>query len=147
MLKVFFSESQCYKIKDVFNSFGHLLDDDKHANLVHGDFDPANILVSHIGGRLKIMGILDWEFAYSSSTIGDVSKMLRYAYHMPDYYESSFIDGLMSGGYKLPEDWKRRVHIVNILSLLDCLKRSDPKIRPKQTKDIKEVVTYILEQF
>lgn len=30
-------ESKRYKIKDIFNSFGHLLEDVKHANLVHID--------------------------------------------------------------------------------------------------------------
>ena len=34
-------------------------DDGKH--LVHGDFDPANILVNKIDGLWKVTGILDWE--------------------------------------------------------------------------------------
>lgn len=49
-------------------------DDEKH--LVHGDFDPANILVDQINGSWVVTGILDWEFAFSGSYLWDVANML-----------------------------------------------------------------------
>lgn len=51
-------------------------EDDKH--LVHGDFNPANILLDQINGSWVVTGILDWEFAFSGSYLGDVANMLRY---------------------------------------------------------------------
>ena len=75
-------------------------DDGKH--LVHGDFDPANILVDKINGSWVVTGILDWEFAFSGSYLWDVANMLRYAHKMPPEFQNSFIDALQRNGIKLP---------------------------------------------
>ncbi len=52
-------------IKEAIEQHAYLFptDDDKH--LVHGDFDPANILVDKIKGSWVVTGVLDWEFAFS----------------------------------------------------------------------------------
>lgn len=116
--------------------------DEKH--LVHGDFDPANILVDKINDSWVITGVLDWEFAFSGSYLWDVANMLRYAYKMPPEFQNSFIDALQRNGIKLPHDWRTTAHLLNLSSLLDLLKRSDPQCHPNRCADIRELISHIL---
>lgn len=104
--------------------------------LVHGDFDPANILVDKNNGDWKITGVLDWEFAFSGSVLCDVANMLRYAHQMPLEFKNEFILGLKSGGINLPENWRITCDLLNLISLLDCLARSDPKNSVNRCADI-----------
>lgn len=118
--------------------------DEKH--LVHGDFDPANILVDKINGSWIVTGILDWEFAFSGSYLWDVANMLRYAYKMPPEFQNSFIDALQKNGIKLPSHWRTTIHLLNLSSLLDLLKRSDPQRHPKRCADISKLIDHILSE-
>jgi GrpB-like predicted nucleotidyltransferase (UPF0157 family)/aminoglycoside phosphotransferase (APT) family kinase protein len=119
-------------------------DDDKH--LVHGDFDPANIFVDKINGSWVVTGVLDWEFAFSGSYLWDVANMLRYAHKMPPEFQNSFIDALQRNGIKLPPDWRTTAHLLNLSSLLDLLKRSDPQRHPKRCADISKLINHILSE-
>ncbi len=112
--------------------------------MVHADFDPANILVEKINGDWQISAILDWEFAFSGSVRWDVANMLRYAHHMPQIFQDSFLSGLNNGGIALPEDWQISIHLLNLISLLDCLKRSNPENQPRRCEDICELINHIL---
>jgi|GEM_PF-221341 len=131
------------EIKNLFYEYETLLPDNSEKNLVHGDFDPSNILVKEINGQLEISGIMDWEFAFSGSTLFDVANMLRYSHKCPKTYSESFIKGLTKY-YKLPDSWKITMYLLNILSLLECLSRSKLQNVPNQTKDIKELINYML---
>jgi Ser/Thr protein kinase RdoA (MazF antagonist) len=91
-------------------------DDEKH--LVHGDFDPANILVDQINGSWVVTGILDWEFAFSGSCLWDVANMLRYAHKMPPEFQNSFIDALEKNNIELPAYWGTTIHLLNLSSLM-----------------------------
>ena len=133
------------KISYNLNKYSNLFPDENDKHLVHADFDPANILVDNVEGEWKITGILDWEFAFSGSVLCDVANMLRYAHHMPAEYEEAFLGGLKSSGIALPANWRISVHMLNMLSLLDCLKRSDPKNRPNQCADICALINHILK--
>lgn len=132
------------KINFCLNKYEFPSENEKH--LVHADFDPANILVNKIDGSWKISAVLDWEFSFSGSILCDIANMLRYKHKMPAEFEDSFLKGLKSEGIILPNNWLTKVHMLNLLSLLDCLVRSDPKNRPNQLVDIKELITYILNE-
>jgi len=84
--------------------------DEKH--LVHGDFDPANILVDQINGSWVVTGILDWEFVFSGSYLWDVANMLRYAHKMPPEFQNPFIDALQRNGIKLPSHWRTTINLL-----------------------------------
>ncbi len=112
--------------------------------MVHGDYDPANLLVDRSDGQWKISGVLDWEFAYSASPLQDMALMLRYAHHMPPLYETAFVLGVQNGGVELPDDWRLRIDLLNILNLLSCLVRCPPDQRPNQCADICELIEHIL---
>lgn len=138
-------QKQRDQIKNIFRVYKNLLPDDTESNLVHADFDPANILVTEVNGKLEVSGILDWEFSLSGSTMCDVANMLRYAHQMPNDYQDSFLKGLRGSGYELPSSWQVTVNLLNIVSLLDCLVRSASENRPNQIKDIQELISHILE--
>ncbi len=127
-----------------FSKYTNLLSNTHEKSLVHGDFDPANILVEQQNGKWKVSAVLDWEFAFSNSVLHDVASMLRYAHKMPPEFQDAFLKGLTDSGLMLPENWYIIVTLLNLLSLLDCLKRSDTKNRPSQSKDILELIEHIL---
>ena len=121
------------------------LPDEAEHHLVHGDYDPANILVNKIDGQWKITEILDWEFAFSGSPLFDVANMLRYAHQMPATFETSFIQGV-STRFTLPQHWRITTHLLNMISLLDCLTRCPIEQRPNQRADIYSLISYMIHQ-
>ena len=129
------------KIKHHFNALKRFLPDEGESHLVHADFDPANILVDKINDEWTVTGVLDWEFAFSGSPLWDVANMLRYSHQMPAVFETSFIQGL-SIKYPPPQDWKNTIHLLNVMSLLDCLTRCTKELRPKQCADIIGLIAY-----
>lgn len=133
------------QISDYFDQLHLFFPDEQEKNLVHADFDPANILVVEQGKGWQISGILDWEFAFSGSSLCDAANMLRYAHQMPTWFEEGFLEGLEIGGYSLPKNWHTSVYLLNLSSLLDCLVRSCDK-RPNQRKDICMLIDHILLQ-
>lgn len=132
------------RIRNCFDKYGCLLPDSEEKYLVHGDFDPANILVIQEDHGWKVSGILDWEFAFSGSFLWDVANMLRYAHKMSSEFQDAFINSLISQKVQLPTNWRIMIHLLNLLSLLDCLKRSDLNNKPNQCADIRELIDYIL---
>lgn len=134
------------KISRSLGHYGHLFTGGGKRHLVHGDFDPANILVNKVDGVWKASGVLDWEFSFSGSMLCDVGNMLRYAHKMPSEFQDAFLKGLTSGGVALPENWRTTVNLLNLLSLLDCLKRSDVKTHPNRCADICELIDHILSE-
>lgn len=131
-------------INQFIAEYSHLFPDASEKHLVHADFDPSNILVNEMDGLWKVSGVLDWEFAFSGSILWDVANMLRYAHKMPFDFQEAFLEGLTNDGLQLPENWHITVQLLNLLSLLDCLKRSNPKRFPKQCADICALVRHIL---
>lgn len=134
------------EIKKAIEQHATLFPNSDEKYLVHGDFDPANILVDQINGSWFVTGILDWEFAFSGSYLWDVANMLRYAHKMPPEFQNSFIEALQKNGIKLPAHWCTTIHLLNLSSLLDLLKRSDPKDHPHRCADIRELINHILSK-
>jgi len=131
------------RINLLFDNHMNFLPSEKEKHLVHGDFDPANILVDKIDGDWKITGVLDWEFSFSGSVLCDVANMLRYEHQMPPAFKDEFVRGLKSGDINLPENWRITCDLLNLISLLDCLARSDPKNNVNRCADICALIKYI----
>lgn len=134
------------KLRFYFEKYNVYFPDEDQHHLVHADFDPANILVVNRQGKWQISAILDWEFAFSSSSLWDVANMLRYSHHMPDTFEKAFLKGLRQGGAELIENWRICIYLLNCLSLLDCLERTSSQNQPNQCKDIIELIDHFLEK-
>jgi len=124
--------------------YSYMLPTEREKHLVHGDFDPSNIFVNKDDGEWAIVAILDWEFSFSGSPLWDVANMLRYANRLPSLYEQSFIHGFSASGGVYPDNWRVTIALLNILALLDCLKRSDSHLQPKRCDDIKEQIIYFV---
>lgn len=134
------------KITTVIEQFAALFPDETANHLVHGDFDPANLLVNQSNGQWKISAVLDWEFAFAGSPLQDVANMLRYAHHMSPSYESAFLSGLEKGGFALPENWRRIIDLLNLDAVLYPPERLDPVRHPNRTADICELIDYLLSR-
>ena len=108
---------------------------DSQTHLVHGDFNPTNILVE--SGQL--CGILDWEYALAGTPFMDIGNLLR---NTDENFHEDIHEGLIEGGMDLPEDWKERAELVDLSSHFEfltstrsdefkkqCLKRIDRHIK------------------
>lgn len=87
---------------------------DRESRLVHGDFNPGNILVADGG----ITGVLDWEFAHSGSPYADLGNLLR---HLGAQAAPALETGLRDEGIMLPDDWQRRAALVDLTAQLELL--------------------------
>ncbi|BES63960.1 hypothetical protein SANA_03990 [Gottschalkiaceae bacterium SANA] len=89
--------------------------------LAHGDFRPANLLVSDD----HISGVLDWEFVLSAPRYFDIGQLIR----EDDLTESA--KQAFYRGYKevskdrLPEDWERLARLMDLATMLSFLDRCE----------------------
>jgi aminoglycoside phosphotransferase (APT) family kinase protein len=84
------------------------------SRLIHGDFNPTNILV-HNG---SVSGILDWEFSMSGTPYMDIGNLFR---HSKPGYRGLIEKGLLDGGMDLQSDWRERAELVDLGSHLEFL--------------------------
>ena len=82
--------------------------------LVHGDFNPTNILIKNGA----VSGVLDWEYSHSGTPFMDIGNLLR---HMNPRYHPLIERGLRAAGMNLPEDWLLRARLVDLTSHLEFL--------------------------
>ncbi|MCG3180950.1 MAG: hypothetical protein BIFFINMI_03316 [Phycisphaerae bacterium] len=88
--------------------------DDFGVRLVHGDFNPTNILVH----RGAVSAVLDWEFSHAGSPWMDIGNLLR---HTPAKHRGLIARGLRAGGIDLPADWIRRAELADLGAHLEFL--------------------------
>jgi hypothetical protein len=84
------------------------------SRLVHGDFNPTNILV-HDGA---VAAILDWEWSHSGSPYMDIGNLLR---NTDPVYQGEIRRGLEAGGMCLPADWRQRAELIDLSSHMEFL--------------------------
>jgi aminoglycoside phosphotransferase (APT) family kinase protein len=89
--------------------------------LVHGDFNPKNLLAARDGGGPLVVAVLDWEYAFSSSPLFDVGNMFRFP--RPPGFEEAFLTGFRDHGGELHPDWRRLSRALDLYSLADFLTR------------------------
>lgn len=73
--------------------------------LVHGDFNPKNIMIYRENHRWTVSGIIDWEFGFSASPLLDIGNFLRFEDEMPPGARDAFVTGYLSAGGNLPSEW------------------------------------------
>jgi aminoglycoside phosphotransferase (APT) family kinase protein len=110
-------------------------------SLVHADFNGKNLMVRNGPGGWQVAGVLDWEFAFSGSSLADVGNMLRFADEYPTGYADAFLTGFTAHGGSLPDDWQRIARTLDVFSIVDFLCRSpDNPFREKARKLISAAV-------
>ena len=82
--------------------------------VVHGDFNPTNILVD----RGEISAVVDWEYAHVGTPYMDIGNLLRNT--EPRFHEA-IRQGLQAGGFDVPVDWRERAALVDISSHIEFL--------------------------
>lgn len=90
---------------------------ESHACLVHGDFNPTNILIKNN----QVSGILDWEYCHSGTPYMDLGNLLR---HTPRKYHHDIELALVVSNNGLVEDWVRRSRMIDLTSQLEFLTSS-----------------------
>ena len=80
---------------------GRLEELESDRRLVHGDFNPTNILIDDGA----VSGVLDWEYCHSGTPYMDIGNLLR---HTPAEYHGQIKAGLEAGGMAVPSDWIER---------------------------------------
>lgn len=98
---------------------------DAESRLVHGDFNPTNILIRDG----VVSGILDWEFCHSGTPYMDIGNLLR---HTAAGYHQLIGLGLQAGGMDLPGDWRQRASLVDLTSQLEFLTSTMPDAFKRQ---------------
>ncbi|KST69451.1 hypothetical protein BC008_35615 [Mastigocoleus testarum BC008] len=64
-----------------------------------------------------VSGILDWEFAYSGSTLADIGHILRHPLGAKSRFEQNLIDSFVKNGGFLPTKWKVMSKLLYLLGL------------------------------
>lgn len=138
------TEVQIERIREIFQAYKNLLPENTQTQLVHGNFNPDNILVQESHNGIQVTGILGWEYAFSGSYLWNVAIMLRHAHQMPPEFRQSFLEGLGASGMQLPQSWPITVNLLNLISLLDECQRTEFTNKPQQAQDIKDQIDHIL---
>jgi aminoglycoside phosphotransferase (APT) family kinase protein len=89
--------------------------------LVHSDFGNRNILVREEEGVWVVAAILDWEFAFSGSSLLDVGHFLRYERKNEPLREPHFSRAFVEHGGQLPDNWRDIVKVIDLTALVECL--------------------------
>ncbi|UJB67796.1 aminoglycoside phosphotransferase family protein [Acaryochloris sp. 'Moss Beach'] len=101
---------------------------DAETYLVHGDFNPTNILIQNG----QVSGILDWDYCHSGTPYMDIGNLLR---HTPSHQYQQIKVGLEHGGMALPEDWQQRAEWADLASQLEFLTSSRSDVFKQQCVD------------
>lgn len=90
-------------------------------SLVHADFNGKNILLRSRNERWEVSAILDWEFAFSGTSLFDIGNMLRFEHEMHPAFRPAFLSGFTGDGGALPENWEAIARTVDVVNLCEFL--------------------------
>lgn len=110
-------------------------------HLVHGDFNPSNLL---IGADGEVAAILDWEFAHAGRLWTDIGNLLRSREEvLPPEFDEAFGHGLAQGGVALPEDWRERAEFHDLSSACEFLSSEEerPAVHARARRQIEQTLS------
>jgi len=89
--------------------------------LVHGDYNPKNLLMKRSAGRWEVVAVIDWEFAFSGSPLWDVANMLRFRKDYPTAFANAFVACYQGAGGLLPGGWPKICRVMDSVNLSEFL--------------------------
>ena len=117
-VRAWIGEESVVRIEQIIKvESGRLEELESDRRLVHGDFNPTNILIDDGA----VSGVLDWEYCHSGTPYMDIGNLLR---HTPAEYHGQIKAGLEAGGMAVPSDWIERAQLVDLTSHLEFLTSS-----------------------
>lgn len=94
--------------------------------LVHGDFNPTNVLMAPDGGgRLDVAAVIDWEYAFAGTPAFDFANLLRPPLNRAAAFAAGLESGYRAAGGRLPQDWRRIAAITDLYSFADVLQHAE----------------------
>ena len=105
-----------------------LLATDEGNHLVHGDFKIENIMVKNINGKIHLAGILDWEYARSDSSYGDMATLFRGDYNKKSIFKQAFSEGFKSKDTDLIQDWDKASKLIDLVNICSFLCSSSNRL-------------------
>lgn len=102
-----------------------------HTHLVHGDFNPSNLLIDPSG---EPTAVLDWEFSHAGKLWMDLGNLLRErpGLPLPRSFEPALLSGLRDEGVALPEHWRALCLVVDLASACEFLSSTEDRPRTHQ---------------
>jgi aminoglycoside phosphotransferase (APT) family kinase protein len=98
--------------------------------LCHSDFNQKNFLIRRsANGRHHLAAVLDWEFAFSGSSVIDIGNLLRFEHESPAVESSWFADAYRAAGGHLDKAWREQALFADLLA--QCAFLSGPEELPK----------------
>jgi Ser/Thr protein kinase RdoA (MazF antagonist) len=85
--------------------------------LCHSDFNQKNLLIRrNANGRHQLAAVLDWEFAFSGSSVIDIGNLLRFEHESPAVESNWFADAYRSAGGHLDKAWRDQALFADLLA-------------------------------
>jgi aminoglycoside phosphotransferase (APT) family kinase protein len=85
--------------------------------LCHSDFNQKNFLIRRdVNGRHHLAAVLDWEFAFSGSSVIDIGNLLRFEHESPAVESSWFADAYRAAGGHLDKAWREQALFADLLA-------------------------------
>jgi aminoglycoside phosphotransferase (APT) family kinase protein len=85
--------------------------------LCHSDFNQKNLLIQrNPNGRYQIAAVLDWEFAFSGSSVIDIGNLLRFEHESPAVESAWFADAYRAAGGHLDNAWREQSLFADLLA-------------------------------
>jgi aminoglycoside phosphotransferase (APT) family kinase protein len=85
--------------------------------LCHSDFNQKNFLVHrNPNGRYQLAAVLDWEFAFSGSSVIDIGNLLRFEHESPAVESSWFANAYRAAGGHLDKAWREQALFADLLA-------------------------------
>ncbi|HKQ76877.1 MAG TPA: aminoglycoside phosphotransferase family protein [Blastocatellia bacterium] len=118
---------------------------DSVARLVHGDFGGRNILVAPSeDGGWRVSGLIDWEGAFSGSTLWDVGSLFSYPRRYSETFRQLFERGYRDAGGTLPEDWFRTARLLDSTKMVTTL--NEERELPVVFAECRELIDAIIAE-
>jgi aminoglycoside phosphotransferase (APT) family kinase protein len=123
---------------------GHRIEDwEARACLVHGDFNPSNILVrKDSNGGWEAAAMIDWEYAFAAAPGFDFGNLLRPPLDQSKDFAAGLEQGYRDGGGMMPADWQRIARITDLFSYADVLHH--PETEGAVVEDAKKEIETLL---
>jgi Ser/Thr protein kinase RdoA (MazF antagonist) len=111
-------KKRAVRIEGMLIQYGPLLAEiGKESQLVHGDFNPTNILIEDG----KVSAVLDWEYAMSGSPYMDIGNLLR---TLDESLCKDVYSGLVDGGLNPTAAWLERAKLFDMTSQMVFITRA-----------------------